>query len=512
MDPLNASISYPLPAPPPSRLDEVMSLYSRHSRASSMVSTGTKVTINTIREEEEGRRIDLSLGNDRFTIGREGSFINIDRLSIAPPPYSSDEDEWTSVDFSPGSYDENSDSQSIARSTVSCPISSFLRSTHSTETLRASSHSLNQRPLPRLPEQQGSISALARSLTKGLPPLPPSFARRLSSLMPKGLSCPHDAQNADAYGSMQYIPAWRLQKRSTSLDIPRPRNQEHIEMTTRRPLDALDLHRPVKFDDALDNSYKQDLSATVPFPIHTEGAPVWSSPDNNSSRDESEGDDDLDTDPSEHGDGDLTPTRNRSFAYVDEDHDANHVPPAMEHEDDVHIHYTRMMRKIDRMYREEMHSRDEDNSKLRQMLNEKDQVYRKELKWRDVEIDELRKRVDALENMNKQEIDYLKEIRRRDKRINELRAKANALETVNQDVIDKAKNRVEDLWEMRWKDRDRHLMERMGRIELDSQKQVERAVAERDEEWADEWQRKNEHLLERLKAAEDTLALTSRSE
>jgi len=158
-------------------------------------------------------------------------------------------------------------------------------------------------------------------------------------------------------------------------------------------------------------------------------------------------------------------------AHVEEGHMDTDAPPAMESENDISIHYTRLIRSIDRDHRRALHVRDKELAAMRERLNEMDQVYRKELKSRDFTIDDLRKRLDALQEQM-------------------------------QSRIEKAQNEVEDLWEARWKDRDRHLMERMRRIEVESQNHVERAVTERDEEWAAEWANKNKHLLDRLKAAE----------
>ncbi|PGH02048.1 hypothetical protein GX51_04860 [Blastomyces parvus] len=165
----------------------------------------------------------------------------------------------------------------------------------------------------------------------------------------------------------------------------------------------------------------------------------------------------------------------QSPAKVDEGHVDMEPPPPMEDENDVSIHYTRLIRSIDRDHRKALHARDRELAGMRERLNEIDQVYRQELKSRDFTIDDIRKRLENLqEQMN--------------------------------GSIERAKNEVEDMWEARWKDRDRHLMERMRRIELESQIQVEKAVAERDQEWVAEWEKRNNDLLERLRVAEGAAA------
>ncbi|PGH34496.1 hypothetical protein GX50_02679 [[Emmonsia] crescens] len=163
----------------------------------------------------------------------------------------------------------------------------------------------------------------------------------------------------------------------------------------------------------------------------------------------------------------------QSPVEVEEGHVDIEPPPPMEDENDVSIHYTRLIRSIDRDHRKALHARDKELAGMRERLNEIDQVYRQELKSRDFTIDDMRKR---LENVQEQMTGS----------------------------IERAKNEVEDMWESRWKDRDRHLMERMRRIEIESQIQVEKAVAERDQEWVAEWEKRNNELLERLKVAESS--------
>jgi len=112
---------------------------------------------------------------------------------------------------------------------------------------------------------------------------------------------------------------------------------------------------------------------------------------------------------------------------------------------------------------------------MRERLNEIDQVYRQQLRERDFTIDDLRQRLTAAEE----------QVEKR---------------------IERTRHEVEDYWETLWKDRDRHMVERMHRIELESQRCVERAISERDEEWAAEWAKRNERLLQRLKTAEAAVA------
>jgi hypothetical protein len=158
-------------------------------------------------------------------------------------------------------------------------------------------------------------------------------------------------------------------------------------------------------------------------------------------------------------------------AHIDEGLLDSHSPLAMDTENEISLHYTRLIRTIDRDHRRESLHRDKELMMMRQRLNEMDQVYRQELRGRDFTIDDLRRRLAALED---------------------------GVEC----KVERARHEVEDQWESRWKDRDRHLVERMRRMELDSQRNIERAITERDAEWAAEWTRRNEQLFRRLRVTE----------
>jgi hypothetical protein len=143
-----------------------------------------------------------------------------------------------------------------------------------------------------------------------------------------------------------------------------------------------------------------------------------------------------------------------SPARLEEGYAETYPPPSMETVNDISVHYTRLIRSIDRDHRKALHEQDKEMAKLRERLREQDTVYRQQLRGRDFIIDDLKSRIAHLE-------------------------------TTTEAKVEKARNSVEDLWESRWKDRDFHLMERMRRMEADLQTAVERAVATRDKTWAD---------------------------
>lgn len=125
----------------------------------------------------------------------------------------------------------------------------------------------------------------------------------------------------------------------------------------------------------------------------------------------------------------------------------SHTPLSMDTENDISLHYAKMMRKLDYTHRKALHTRDKEMAELRERLHEKDTVLRQQLRAKDFLIEDLRKRLSNLE------------------------------ETV-EGMLEKARNEVEDLWESRWKDRDFHLRERMRRIEEDAQTTIKRLRAD----------------------------------
>ena len=147
---------------------------------------------------------------------------------------------------------------------------------------------------------------------------------------------------------------------------------------------------------------------------------------------------------------------------TDDSHEI-HPPQAMDSENDISNHYTRMIRFIDRDHRRALHARDKDMADLREKLHEKDIVYRQELKARDFMIEDLKKRL-------------------------------NHLEETMEAKLERARYEVEDTWEKRWRDRDYHLMERMRRMETESQKVMDNVLADKEKEWRTKYEELQQKL------------------
>lgn len=156
-----------------------------------------------------------------------------------------------------------------------------------------------------------------------------------------------------------------------------------------------------------------------------------------------------------------------SPARIEEGYADTDPPPPMDSENDISVHYTRLIRTIDRDHRQALHERDKEIINLRERLHEQDTIYRQQFRGQDFIIDDLRSRL-AL------------------------------LETTTEARVEKACNAIEDIWENRWKDRDFHLMERMRRMETELHSAVGKAIIERDEIWAKWGTMKYKQLVDRL--------------
>ncbi|KAK2762058.1 hypothetical protein FQN54_001065 [Arachnomyces sp. PD_36] len=496
---IRSSNSEQIPMPNWAR-DHSISLHPRPSRASSIVSTRTKASINTI--QEDTRSIDIVLGAQSFHINRDGSKISVTNKEELPPYSSpalsirgSNIETPTSVQL----HDQTPSPETPRGDTKGKELEDLHKSHETAETSAQFSDPWQPRKssddeppwIVSTPTNvddfirfnaPGHASERQRHIESASSPKKTEESRIWQSLPVKsGLGGGslnknrrsvsqgnlHDAVSL-MDGARDTIPWLR---RRYSVRLPKIMANESGGKTQR--------NRGTSGDSELD--YFGD-------PVTRPAEPGFGKSHNKSSAfpafSERGSRNKLVTSPSPRTSVTIPRFRHSSSApsighlavpespvHVEEGHADSDAPPPMESDNDISIHYTRLIRSIDRDHRRALHQRDKELAAMRERLNEVDQVYRQELKARDFTIDDLKSRLTSLEdNM--------------------------------QSRIEKAQHDVEDLWEMRWKDRDRHLMERMRRIELDSQKCVEQAVAERDEEWGVEWARKNEQLLERLKVAE----------
>ena len=487
---------------PPWARDSNMPLGMRSSRASSIVSTRTRTSVNTVLDDS--RSINLVIGGQNFRIGRDGATLAISS-SEELPRYS--RDDLSSAGVSEGLT--SSSFRSSSRDSYFGGFSDGLSSPPPYQSQRSSSagsrgssssreHSPRQhspRPMATVREESSPTVRSGRlSSSYGGAGQAAEFTPTSEIERPWGDVPPSSLESQSTGGSSTIRPDHYYAHDS---DASGRQGDSAARMAVNIGRSPTEPESPISLPAEIDG----DLSAGRATPSHT--ADSWTGEEDTLPFPKLSAESGLTT-PTEslppspvtvrgvsrsltrlsrmselemHGTipmSNFSPALNQD-PYVDEDYDGTHRPPPMDTEDDISIHYTRLMRTIDKTHRKELHGRDVELSKMRERLNDVDRAYRQVLKVRDQEIQELHERILALED-------------------------------IKQDTIDKARNKVEDMWESRWKDRDRHMLERMRKLELEGQAGIGKAVAQRDEEWTAEWERKQKGLLERLRIAEEAAA------
>jgi hypothetical protein len=472
--------SDPIPMPKWAQ-DESISLHSRTSRASSMVSTSNITSARTSEEEtRSARSVDIVLGNRSFHINRDGSKVTSQEDDL--PPYTPPARErMTEI-----SYLVDSDQSSPTTPTGQPSISVNAVPAHDRQGYRESHLA------PPAMEIRTTDSASSRgiqgseksqtvwrspSFDPGPETLSVTSKRRAISHgdVPRGLT---QKPNCPLFESrLQRRNGIRLPKLFTGFPGGRLSTTSLPENVQPSSISPSDVHYRHSAGPSFESSNSSSnlpqsptfigYNATGKFPLSIipkskqKSAPALKQPKSGIGLVQTS----IDT-------GSASP----QGPIRDEEHYADtDCPPPMDTENDISFHYIRLIRTIDRDHRRALHQRDKDLSGMRERLNEIDQVYRQQLRARDFTIDDLSQRLAAAEEQ---------------------------IET----RVERARHEVEDYWETLWKDRDRHMVERMRRIELESQRCVERAISERDEEWAAEWAKRNEQLLQRLKGAEAAVA------
>ncbi|KAL1856562.1 hypothetical protein Plec18170_003530 [Paecilomyces lecythidis] len=471
----------------------------RTSRASSIVSTRTRISINTLQEDaRSARSVDLVLGGRSFHINRDGSRVT--SVDDELPPYS------PPVSEVPTAPNVNSNGSELSSPTTPTGQNFELAGNGRSEESQAYDLSAfltgqpSGLPIARsyaAPRMSGSAmsepSSLTmgdrRSISLGHERENINVAWRSSSIdtSHETLRTPPPMRRSLSHGNLRdYIQATPINtiRRKTGVQLPRifttlsggrfsvsspslSEEGEEIPLSTQfrgsrsagpRSGTSMASEGPSSSNFAQRSATGRIPASGIPSLGNTMSKRAPSRPlhtrftNNNNNRDKSS-------------------VTLASPVQIEESH-AGAEPPPMDTENDISIHYTRLIRSIDRDHRRALHERDKELAAMRERLNEVDQVYRQQLRARDFTIEDLRQRLTALQE---------------------------SVET----QIHRAQHQVEDMWEKRWKDRDRHLIERMRRMELDSQRNIEQAIAQRDEEWRATWDQKNEQLSKQLQAVQE---------
>lgn len=426
---------------------------TRHSRASSIVSTRTKFSTTTC--QEDARSIDINVGGQYFRISRDGSRVTAD----APPPYTGpgetvrfregETSEVSSFDSRHGSDAQGSDGEdSEAEDGAVTPRSSFAV-LDADAGVRANILDPTEFNMPS-PVGQEQLTHRSSSATLVGSQRTDDFGNGRRSSYEAGVDIisgprPNDrrtrtaSQGAAPTLTRDGMPRASPLRRANGIRLPslitstdssatgdRPRrSQQGSTPPPARPLQvrsagAILSNMPGNREPKSPDYIGRNARGVFPFPIRAATTQNTSiSLDPNSS---------------------LPETRSLEDHEVSEE---NPTPLAMDDENDISLHYARMMRKLDYGHRKALHLRDKELAELREKLHEKDTVLRQQLRAKDFIIDDLKQRLGNLEEN---------------------------VET----MLEKARHQVEDLWESRWKDRDFHLRERMRRIEEEAHKTIER--------------------------------------
>lgn len=433
------------------------------SRASSIISTRTKLSTNTA--TEDARSIDINIDPYHFRINRDGSRITTSELHDTLPKYGPP----IQIGGVNGGAIESTDTQNSQNSQNSHDERSVSTEVPDYESGQPR-NLLSTRPLPVHlamqenvfhPQNSASRAATDTSLTRN-----PSYTPgkdTISVTKRRAVSEDH-IHKPSAISRKPLNPSSPLRRRN-GVRLPTLMtnmvNEQQSEVgRDQDPVVALrspNRRLPRSAEPRLGNDNHSFLSIpSSPMFIGRNASGSFPSPPPVPDA----------TQPPSTPDDQRTVTAH-SPARIEEGYADTYPPPPMDSENDVSVHYTRLIRTIDRDHRKALHERDKDIIALRGRLNEQDTIYQQELRGRDFIVDDLKKQIAHLESTTEAR-------------------------------VERACNSVEDLWENRWKDRDFHLTERMRRMEMDLHNAVERAILERDQTWAKWWMMKYKQLVERL--------------
>lgn len=416
---------------------------NRHSRASSIVSTATKLSTTTF--GDDARSIDLVVGGQYFRIARDGSRIYND----VPPPYG------LSPELTPPLREHSPSISEFSETSTSTVSSRLLRNARyviaSDDESEQDADEGTMTPRQRSPVRLGANILNPAQLD--LPsPVDEDASRPTTALAVDDSETPVRNRSYKEGPDVLTLAPESRQLRQADFDAAQAsgmssplRRRNGVRLPS---LDTQMLHYGGR-------GLVQGLKPPGTQSQSVSAGPVLYRP---SAEDDSEPRSPDFIGRRAHGIFPRPALTQRSFTGVplandifSEEHqeDSPHPLP-MESANDISLHYAGMVRKLDHDHRQELLFKEREVTHLRQRLVEMDTVYRQELRARDFIIDDLRARLQNLEEQTETR-------------------------------IEKARNSIEDIWETRWKAQSFHLWERMRRIEEESQKTVDRILAQRQQ-------------------------------
>jgi hypothetical protein len=397
------------------------------SRASSIISTRTKTSTDTA--QEDARSVDLNIDGIYFRINRDGSRVTTSDYRDTLPPYS------PKIEAGGTSNGCNRDEQGLDASDGQLVTTEMAH--QGPEILRHLQVPRSQYPSYRHLGDPSSIVARDIGATADT-----SLSRNLSFTPGKDIISVAKKRTVSQNDIPNVIPrkpldlAYRLRRRNgirlptlvtnltndTDDQQDRSSGGQYLYPASASPHGQY----PHSADPILGNDTHSFIQRPrSPMFIGRDAPGLFPSPSGMTSF----------TQPPPLSD-DQTTVGARTPIVHEEGYADTYPPPPMESENDISVHYTRLIRTIDRDNRKALHERDKEMATLRERLNEQDTIYRQQLRARDFIIDDLKNRIAHLES-------------------------------TTEATVERACNSIEDTWENRWKDRDFHLMERMQRLEND---------------------------------------------
>lgn len=428
----------------------------RMSRASSIISTRTKISTNTAREE--ARSIDLNIDGVHFRINRDGSRITTSDFRDNLPPYSSLIGTDHMSNGSRGNGHNQDDNNHVPVRT------GFPQSPDAPGDLLPQSS-------PRLEQRLASQNAPLQAPTDDCLSRNPSFTpgKETISVAKQRAASQNDVPTFTGIRRKPLCPTSHLRRRN---GIRLPSLITHLT-DEGQPGPSVANQRSPACQASPSWQYPHSAEPILGYDNHSFAerppsrmfvgrdapglfpAPVMSSTSNR---------------PPSLSDDQATIIAT-SPARIEEGYADIDPPPPMDSENDISVHYTRIIRTLDREQRKALHERDKEMAKLRERIHEQDTIYRQQLRARDFIIDNLKSRIAHVESNTEA-------------------------------AVEKACHAIEDMWESRWKDKNFHLMERMRRMETNLHPSVQKALTDRDKIWAKCWATKYKELIQRLESAD----------
>lgn len=420
----------------------------RHSRASSIVSTRTRFSTTTL--QDDARSINISVAGQYFRINRDGSRVTVD----APPPYSGPTQanivEVVALDpLSPTPVHQDQtipadDSDSEDGSRTPRSIIDVSLDNHFFTGLQGDEQSVRS-ARPEYPIHQLSSATIVGHV-------------RDSALLPTEDDSIDDDDRQDGIFVMQQTsdavanlpPGDQLVQAVSSPSQSAGSKQRTWVVGTMNPMSASSStsspicpHVPLLQRIGLSRSTSRAQPSLPAMTGSQEELPQPSLGALHQSLSRTSGPAFAPVDTESQSSTQLDVAHSPS----DEGKNRSHSPLSVDTENEMNMHYAKMMRKLDYEYRKALHLKDKELADMRVRLHEKDTVLRQQVRAKEFMIDDLKQRLHAFEEN---------------------------LES----MLQKARNQVEDLWESRWKDRDFHLRERMKRIEDEAQRRIDQLRAE----------------------------------